>query len=48
MRGVFVADYVYYELLGGGDPVVGLEAFGPVVVKREISPQRAQRKRGIV
>ena len=29
--GLFVADYVYYELLGGGDPVVGLEAVGPVL-----------------
>ena len=29
--GLFVADYVYYELLGGGDPVVGLEAIGPVL-----------------
>ena len=29
--GLFVADYVYDELLGGGDPVVGLEAVGPVL-----------------
>ena len=29
--GLFVADDVYYELLGGGDPVVGLEAVGPVL-----------------
>ena len=31
LGGLFVADYVYYELFGGGDPVVGLEAFGPVL-----------------
>ena len=31
MGGLFVADYVYYELFGGGDPVVGLEAVGPVL-----------------
>ncbi len=30
-NGLFVADYVYYELLGGGDPVVGLEAVVPVL-----------------
>ena len=31
MGGLLVADYVYYELLGGGDPVVALEAFVPVL-----------------
>ena len=29
--GGLVADYVYYELLGGGDPVVAPEAFDPVL-----------------
>ena len=31
MGGLFVADDVYDELLGGGDPVVGLEAVVPVL-----------------
>ena len=31
MGALLVADYVYDELLGGGDPVVGLEAVVPVL-----------------
>ena len=31
LGGLFVADYVYYELFGGGDSVVGLEAVVPVL-----------------
>ena len=47
--GLFVADYVYYELFGGGDPVVGLEAVGPVLhdVVEELDDGVRRRRSGL-
>ena len=49
LGGLLVADYVYYELLGGGDPVVGLEAVGPVLhdVVEEVDDGDRRRLSGL-